>query len=152
MDVMFILSLLEFPMETSGQIFALLSSLLLLTFPRNAKRKLALHEPKCYSSFGSAGFPHDLIYSRFWCVAILDPSCFKAVWLINLCGTEKKAKFSLSLKHTWFPNGKVAYFVSRLKANVKRKCFLDLGFLFVVIHFFFIYESLTVFQSIFNSK
>lgn len=42
MDVMFILSLLEFPMETSGQIFALLSSLLLLTFPRNAKRKLAL--------------------------------------------------------------------------------------------------------------
>lgn len=39
---MFILSLLEFPMETSGQIFALLSSLLLLTFPRNAKRKLAL--------------------------------------------------------------------------------------------------------------
>lgn len=42
MDVMFILSLLEFPMETSGQIFALLSSLLLPTFPRNAKRKLAL--------------------------------------------------------------------------------------------------------------
>lgn len=43
MDVMFILSLLEFPMETSGQIFALLSSLLLLTFPRNAERKLPLH-------------------------------------------------------------------------------------------------------------
>lgn len=38
---MFILSLLEFPMETSGQIFALLSSLLLLTFPRNSRESQA---------------------------------------------------------------------------------------------------------------
>ncbi|XP_065516625.1 C-Maf-inducing protein-like isoform X3 [Lathamus discolor] len=43
MDIIFILSLLEFPMETSSQIFTLLSSLLLLTFSRNAKRKPALH-------------------------------------------------------------------------------------------------------------
>jgi len=43
MDVMSILSLLVFPMETSGQIFALLNSLLLPIFPRNTKRKLALH-------------------------------------------------------------------------------------------------------------
>lgn len=41
MDVMFILSLLEFPMETSGQIFALLSSLLLLTFLRNTRENQA---------------------------------------------------------------------------------------------------------------
>lgn len=41
MVVMFILSLLEFPMETSGQIFALLSSLLLLTFPRNTREDQA---------------------------------------------------------------------------------------------------------------
>lgn len=41
MDVMFILSLLEFPMETSGQIFALLSSSLLLTFPRNIRENQA---------------------------------------------------------------------------------------------------------------
>lgn len=44
MDVMFILSLLEFPMETSGQIFALLSSLLLPTFPRNATQAYMLFQ------------------------------------------------------------------------------------------------------------
>lgn len=38
---MFILSLLEFPMEASGQIFALLSSLLPPTFPRNTRENQA---------------------------------------------------------------------------------------------------------------